>query len=295
MSRELARNWTRDHVVAVGADLVLLSHVGIEGGREAVSRYDAASTMQPEELHRAIVADAENYCSALPGAQRFHVASLSKGEDERDRNVLRTITFMLDGGGSAEYDEHGGNVLSEPPTQTGIVSMLMRHLESRERSLNAVVHGTLAHAGNVNRELRDENVVLRRELKEVQEASDKHLERKHERALEFEKEKHRAEQVMMGLNKIMPYLSSALNMVTGKPMVHQVKTNVDLAALALIQNMPPTYINDVMTDPRLPQQFKVAISALADATNASLSPKGEAEQNAADAARVVNGDTPTRN
>jgi hypothetical protein len=123
--------WIRDHIVDEKATFFTISH-SIGGRPKEIKTIQLGNKQwEPKDLSATFEQIAEEECAGYPGMHAFVLMAFNPECPDKDR-PLGSLTFRIQGGSNLEEDQ-GGYVGTEPPTQGGITTMLMRHIEAVQR------------------------------------------------------------------------------------------------------------------------------------------------------------------
>jgi hypothetical protein len=184
----------------------------------------------------------------LGGVQRYIVTAYAA-----DRVVTRlTVRENADASGAGRLP--GDPVDSEPPTERGLLTQTMRHLEISERTHATVVANTFAMQSKMLRE-KDERIAhLEARHWETVIAAEQLVSDHHRRELENKAADQKAEATREILGTVLQLMPTAVNKLAGKPLLPE-KTSPALVGLrALVGTLKPEQLEAlkfVLTPPQL--------------------------------------------
>lgn len=215
------RDYFQELVEREFAALVVLSLWDAHGSRDEISRI-RLDGLTPEQVLDEVVQAATVASAEAVGTLRFDVAVL-----DRDERPLGRVPLRIEGSG---YGDPG---LAERPDGVGLQGQLMRHLEAKERLIQDLQRASIGQLASEVRRLQSDKEKLQAKVDEFAELKEKLLDRQEERIAAREQAKERAEGWKRTLDTIQALLPVVVNKVTGKPMVRQRYTDLEVLLFEL--------------------------------------------------------------
>jgi hypothetical protein len=197
----------------------------------------------------------------LGGMQRYIVTAYVA-----DRTIARlTVRENADASGAGRLP--GDPVDSEPPTERGLLTQTMRHLEISERTHATVVANIFAMQAKMLRE-KDERIAhLESRHWETVIAAEQLVSDHHRRELENKAADQKAEATREILGTVLQLMPTAINKLTGKAILPE-KTSPALVGLrALVGTLKSEQLEAlkfVLTAPQLETLTEIVASEVAD-------------------------------
>ena len=197
----------------------------------------------------------------LGGMQRYIVTAYVA-----DRTIARlTVRENADSSGAGRLP--GDPVDSEPPTERGLLTQTMRHLEISERTHATVVANIFAMQAKMLRE-KDERIShLESRHWETVIAAEQLVSDHHRRELENKAADQKAEATREILGTVLQLMPTAINKLTGKAILPE-KTSPALVGLrALVGTLKSEQLEAlkfVLTAPQLETLTEIVASEVAD-------------------------------
>ena len=197
----------------------------------------------------------------LGGMQRYIVTAYVA-----DRTIARlTVRENADASGAGRLP--GDPVDSEPPTERGLLTQTMRHLEISERTHATVVANIFAMQAKMLRE-KDERIAhLESRHWETVIAAEQLVSDHHRRELENKAADQKAEATREILGTVLQLMPTAVNKIAGRAILPE-KTSPALVGLrALVGTLKPDQLEAlkfVLTAPQLETLTEIVASEVSD-------------------------------
>jgi hypothetical protein len=206
---------------------LLLFHVNVSGRRTVVWRQDKWHSADEEAS--IIYEECRNNATGAGQTQRYQLAAFDPSDIEK-REALGTISLAVapDMSGS---DDSGS---SEPPSNEGLMAMLMRHNSDMHRQSMGTFGILMQYLTGMVEKLQTQNERLVTERMGQAEAMEMLMSRKHDRDMEqkqLEADMKRKDEMF---SKIMALAPVALNKLAGKELVRQNDSTLEIVASEFI-------------------------------------------------------------
>lgn len=219
--------------------VLVLFHVNISTRRQSI--WSDRTWSDPEETAQTVWEQASQYTDNMGGQQRFALMAYEDNDTGKEFPISTTM-FIVDtslGGGFGE--EHS----SEPPTDQGLLSQLMRHNEAMFRTSNAATGALTHHLAKMVEKLSDENETLRHErIRTITVMENLHTQA-HERDLATQAAKAEQERKDALFGKMMEIGPLLLNKVTGQEMVRAVKSPLEATVSSFMESITPNQLDQI--------------------------------------------------
>jgi hypothetical protein len=197
----------------------------------------------------------------LGGVQRYIVTAYA------DERVIARLTLRENADASGAGRQPGDPVDSEPPTERGLLTQTMRHLEISERTHATVVANIFAMQSKMLRE-KDERIShLESRHWETVIAAEQLVSDHHRRELENRAADQKAEATREILGTVLQLMPTAVNKIAGKALLPE-KTSPALVGLrALIGTLKPEQLEAlkfVLTPPQLETLTEIVTSEVTE-------------------------------
>jgi hypothetical protein len=168
--------------------------------------------VSPEDLTNDVLVRAQQDAKAFAGTQKYVIRCYPEG----GRDAIDREFFWLEG---ALFDRHAETMSgpSEGPSERGLTSQLMRHLEAQARTYHSTFHSMMSMQRDIIQEQRQMIQDMSRERLETVRIAQDLLDRKQEREIHLGREKMKDGLLLKGveaLNLMFPTL--AFKMLGGK-------------------------------------------------------------------------------
>jgi stage V sporulation protein SpoVS len=263
----LSRQWMADNLKRKDVAGAVVSSLDVNRDRTEISRYACSAATDADDIIARATTDAEAFAGALSGVQTFIIVLI----DENDR-TMATMSFTVDGG--LVGDEN--SIASEPATATGQLAQLMRHLETRERGMTALVAGIVGHQARTIDRLGSQVEKMATEKFSTLELVESLLSGKHVREMEMKRLEQQGDTKKNVIEKIGPYLAAMLNKVNGAPIVPQRASEFEMSSQEFIKLVTPSQMDQsgIFT----PQQIVVFVTMLEQAAKIMMTTEQQEQQ-----------------
>lgn len=252
------RSWIARSMERPGVAALVVSALDVHQQRSEVARYDLDDRTTTDDLAAAIQRDADSFASGLGGLQRFHVAAV--GEDES--RILASTTFAVESRALADGD---GPVGSFPPTATGALALELTNNQNTMRLLTSCIGSFVTQQSTTIRELRAQNEALLNDRLETIRLIEDLQSAKHVREMEMKRLEATEARKNEMVADLLPFASAALNKVTGKQLVRQRSSEIELAAKALAGTLSMEQLDTLRESGALTTQQLVAVGSMIEA------------------------------
>lgn len=252
---------------------VILWHLSISQRKTRVAKHDRWE--DPDDVASVIYEEAKSTAAAFPGPQSFLLTAHDK--DDRDGiSPLATTGFRVD---PSEGGLGGDAMGSEPPTSEGLHAQLMRHVESKEKTIGAMFGTVLSHLLRQN-EKQSEQIehLLAARLQNVTIMEELHSQ-KHVRDMEAKEVEEANERKKAMMGKIMTYLPVAINHLAGKELVRQKDSELELVSKEFVASLTLPQL-DALRDANLlkPEQMVLMGTMLEKVAGSMITAEEKAAQ-----------------
>jgi hypothetical protein len=214
----------------------VVSSLDVNRNGTEISRYPCNAATDADDIIARATADAEAFAGALRGVQSFIFVLVDENE-----KTMATMSFTVDGG--MVDDEN--SIASEPASPTGQIAQLMRHLETRERVMTALVTGVVGNQAKTIDRLSFQNEKLATEKFSTLELIESLLSSKHVRDMEMKRLEQQSETKKNVVEKIGPYLAAVLNKVNGAPIVPQRASEFEMSSQEFVKLVTPPQMDKI--------------------------------------------------
>ncbi len=241
------------HVSAVGP--------GVPLGRWPVRNADAPETLRQlaEDIVRAASDDAEGHPGGTP--QQYVCLYYFESDPEKAGSRL-TIRLST----AEQFAPEGSALVTEPPTERGLISQAIRHNEFLVKSSFGAMGAAAAQLERHNQMLGSQVTRLTEQVFEMQRERQELLDRDAERLLEIERfeadRQHRERVTSAVLSAGKGFFATLAN--GGKPLQLPVATTAAVKRLAAGGDAPPSDVADEDALPTVPASAVLALDQLQD-------------------------------
>ncbi len=270
-SYDRIRKWLARTLEGEGVDRLVIRHD--TGAEVATMRGEEGGPFESkdgivDELATAIADRVFEDAIGLGGVQRY--IATAYGLDK----VVARLTLRENADASGADRQPGDPIDSEPPTERGLLTQTMRHLEISERTHATVVANIFAMQSRMLRE-KDERIAhLEDRHWETVIAAEQLVSDHHRRQLENRAADQKAEAMREVVGTFLQLAPTAINKIAGRRVLQE-KTSPALVGLrALVGTLKPEQLEAlkfVLTPAQLENFSEIVTSEVADEENKTAS------------------------
>lgn len=237
-------------------------HQHLEGA-SVLDTLEVGADSEAEAIAQEIEQQCHHHCDTTNrGSQRYEVLALAA-----DKDVRATYPFRLH-----PHPSVAGQALSDPPNLAGVVGMMMRHLENRERLSNVAISTVLGNQDKQLERLQSRCEELEGAYIQAVSTFEDLVQAKHDRELEIVKthaEQERRDRLFRRAEDLVPVMIAFASGST--------------AAAEFLRAIPPEVfdqLNAAMTDEQREKLSELMATAKGgkDAMSRFMEPGGEADK-----------------
>ena len=229
-----------------GMKSALLQHAS-PGTRKGidVDRWDFSGQIDENEIRHIadeIATRVKDDANALGGIQRYVLISVSDGDKAISRFVLR-------------HQGHDESVTpgEEAPTPTGLLTQLMRHLETKERNISGLFQTMVDSQNQVIQRLEIQNSALMNDRRAHLELIESSQSKQHEREMDMLNQANKHERDQKLFDKLSTLAPMIVNQLAGRKVVPADDPMMAMLT-AFAESLSPEQIKSVFGTLRAEQQ-----------------------------------------